>query len=469
MLCDKAWLEQILPNINMSGLSDSTNITLTMSIDSRTIEKGELFIALPGTQTDGHAFVHKAFERGALGALISNKACLSNIPASLLKDKIILQVPDTMQALIQLAKAWRLTLTMPIVGITGSIGKTSTKAMLEAILKTAGIHAYVSYKNQNTIIGVCLNLFKVTPAHTCAVFELGINDTGEMKQLVDVLRPTIGLITTITHAHAERIGSLASIAREKRSIFSFFSSSNIGIVCGDQPLLVDNGYHHPIARFGTKTGNHVQARKITIVEKEAEKLVTTFMLKWYQKKSLVTLPTHHLGMVNNAIAAATIAYHLNVPFEAVISGLENYQGVDQRFELKKLSHKKSTLINDCYNANPESMKAALIAFDRMNVEGDKIAILGNMLELGDRAIFWHRRIGRLLNQLKSLNTIILVGDLAQHMAYAIPARVNVMSAENWNDAYTKLNEKLKKNDSLILVKASHRMELNKLVDMFDPV
>lgn len=467
MLCDQAWLELAIPNIQMSGLTNDTKFNITLSIDSRHIEPGQFFIALPGSQVDGHNFVEQAIKNGAAGIII-NQTTQHNYSAELLKNIMVLAVPDTMKALVSLAKAWRNTLQIPIVGITGSVGKTSTKEMIGSILKQAGINAYVSYKNQNTIIGVSLNLMKVTLEHTCAVFELGINDQGEMSDLVDIVRPTVALITTITHAHAERIGTLEDIAREKRNIFKFFSPTNVGIISGDTPLLTNTSYPHPIARFGTKTSNHVQARKINIIEKDANSLVTTFVLKWYDKKSTVTLPTHHRGMINNALAAATLAYHLNIPFQAVIKGLENYEGTSQRFEIKKVIKTNSTFINDCYNANPESMKAALIAFDQLKSSGKKIAVLGNMLELGDRAIYWHRRIGRLLRQLKSIDTLILVGDLAQHMAYSIPSSVEINMAQNWQEAYSKLDTKIShEKDSLVLVKASQGMALTKLIEAFD--
>ncbi len=466
MLCDKAWLELAIPSVRISGLPNDQKQLITLSIDSRSIEPGQFFIALPGTQSDGHNFIEQAIKNGAAG-IIANQVSLKKLSLNIPDEIIVLAVLDTMQALINLAKAWRNTLTIPIVGITGSVGKTSTKGMLESILKAATINAYVSYQNQNTIIGVSLNLLKVTHKHTCAVFELGINDKGEMAELVDILRPTLGLITTITHAHASRIGSLEDIAREKRTIFKFFSASQVGIICGDHPLLNNLSYAHPIARFGTKTFNHVQARKIAIIEKEHNELATTFVLKWYNKKATITLPTHHQGMINNALAAATLAYHLNVTLEDVIRGLENYQGIAQRFEMKKMHKTSGMLINDCYNANPESMKAALIAFDRIKAPGEKIAILGNMLELGDRAVYWHRRIGRLLRNLKSINSLILVGDLAQHMAYSIPAHMEVSTALDWQEACKQLDEKIShKKEPLILVKASLGMALGKLVETF---
>lgn len=465
MFCNKAWLEQATPNLKVSGPLDDNNITVTLAIDSRSVEPGQFFIALVGTRVDGHDFIAQAIAAGAIGIII-NEEKQTTIQSLLPQNIIVCTVPDTMKALIDLAKAWRKNLTIPIIGITGSVGKTSTKEMLGSILKAANMNAYVSYKNQNTLIGVSINLLKVSPEHTCAVFELGINDQGEMRELVDVVRPALGLITTITHAHAERIGTLETIAKEKRDIFHYFTSSNVGIISGDHPLLVNMSYHHPIARFGTKTSNHVQARKIAIVEKGPDKLSITFTLKWYNQKALVSLPTHHQGMVNNALAAAALAYHLNISLDTVVQGLETYEGTAQRFEMRTMKT-KGKLINDCYNANPESMKAALIAFDRMKTSGTKIAILGNMLELGDRSIYWHRRIGRLIKELSSINGLILVGDLAHHIAYSMPSSIEVSTAQDWQEACELLNKKMPNiAEPLILVKGSLGMSLGRLVETF---
>lgn len=434
---------------------------VNVSIDSRSIQPGEFFIAIKGLNFDGHDFVKDALARGASGALIQRDRIDSIAGA---QEGFFIIVDDTMQSFTALAKAWRQRLTCPVVGITGSVGKTSTKEMVRSILLAAGIDAYVSFKNFNNIFGLCYNILRIPLWVQAAVFEVGINEKGEMEQLADILRPTIGLITNIGHAHLEGLGnSLGSVASEKRQLFKFFSGHDVGIVFGDQPLLSDISYVHPIAKFGLKTKNQVQARKVVVCSDEKNNLTTKFFIKWYGKKAAITLKTNHQAMVINALAASAVAYFLNVSFEAVVKGLEEYQGFEHRFEMKKLRDGKGMLLNDCYNANPESMKAAIVAFSQLTSKGLKIAVLGDMLELGDREAYWHRQIGRVLAKVGGCQHLILVGQRARGIAHTAPRSLPVIMASDWQEAHEHLEKLLAQPDALVLVKASHGIHLERMV------
>ncbi|MFH0898772.1 MAG: UDP-N-acetylmuramoyl-tripeptide--D-alanyl-D-alanine ligase [bacterium] len=439
---------------------------ITVSIDSRTIKPGQLYWALKGEHFDGHDFVQHAIKAGARAVVVQDLTILQACVWEIDQPVMVVLVSDTYKALVNIAKAWRKELKIPVVGITGSVGKTSTKEMLASILKHAGINAFTSFKNQNNTIGLPLNILNVEKHHEVAVFELGISTKGEMAVLVDILCPDIALITCIAHAHGQGLGTLPEIAEEKRRIFKNFTESNVGVIFGDQGLLSDVAYAHPVARFGFKIKNQVHARKVCLFSDDEGNLTLHFTLRWYDKKVAMSLPGHHKGLICNALAASTLAYLLKIRLEDVVQGLKTYAGVENRFEIKPLKGLQGRIISDCYNANPESMKAALAAFDLMKAPGEKIAVLGDMLELGAHEVYWHRQIGRALNRFPSIKNIVLVGQRAQNIASTAPAGVTILLADDYKEAGKVLKSLLDKKDSLVLVKASHGMNLSEMVQDF---
>lgn len=436
----------------------------SVSIDTRTLESGQIFVALEGSLVNGHDFLQDAVAKGA-AALIIQKNEAHRID-SLHSSCPIIIVPDTFDALVSLARAWRARFSYPVVGITGSVGKTTTKEMVRTILDRAGVSACVSYKNQNTLVGLCLNILRMRYDHEAAVFEVGISQKGEMATKIDVLRPTIGVITTVAHAHMDGLGSLVEIAQEKKKLFSHFTFDDIGIVCGDNKLLTCAPYEHPVIRFGMSTKNHVQARQIKHIASQGDgpPLITRFALKFYREKRHAYLKTNHMGNVYNSLAAATVAHLLGVDLSTVCDGLASFGGFEERFERRVLKKGRGVLISDCYNASPESMRAALLAIDEIETAGKKIAILGDMLELGEKESFWHRQIGRVLNRTSTVNSVILVGKRARAIGETVHMHTDVSYADDWEQAVRVLEDKACAKDSLILVKASHAMELDRLVE-----
>lgn len=473
MLLSKSFLLNALPNamffcngVQLKAVDEwifyNSGKEIEVSFDSRSIIKDSIFFALKGQRVDGHDFLDQALQSGA-GAFVVSKD-YAPINRAKFSDKLVIVVPDTYQALVDLAKSWRLTLDIPVVGITGSIGKTSTKEILRSILKQTDIPFYISMKNQNTFIGLCANILNVTSSCRVAAFEVGISEPGEMSIKADILRPTIGLITRISYSHMSQFGSLQNIANEKRLLFKHFKDKEVGIIFGDQPILTDVCYYHPISTFGFKTKNRVQARKVAINTDESGMLVTEFNFKWYGQRSKIKFNNINQGIVSNALAASTIAYFLKVPFASVIKGIESYTSFDNRFEQKKLKNDLGFMISDCYNANPESMKAAITAFDQMQNKGKKIVVLGDMLELGNREVYWHRNLGKLLNKVLNINFIILVGNLIKYTQSMILPGVPVVHVKDWHEAEKVLMEQLNQSSSLVLVKASHGVSLDKLVE-----
>lgn len=435
---------------------------VSFAVDSRSVKPGDIFVALDGAKVDGHEYLQNALQQGASGLLLAEakKDLLATLDQSLLQKKLVILVADPLQAFIKLASAWRDQFKYPVVGITGSVGKTSTKEILKTILQTNGTPFIASEGNQNTRVGIAMNIFKMRAHHQVAIFEMGISKRGEMAELAKIARPTTAIVTNIGHAHMEGLGSLADIATEKRAIFSYFNESSIGIINGDQTLLSSVGYAHPVIKFGYKTINQVQARKI-----QAGSEAIRFVLKLYREKFTVTLPHPHEGAVMNCLAASAVAYLLNIPTEIIVKGIQQPIIVAGRYEEKTLAGNKGQVIHDCYNANPESMKAALLAFQKMQTKAQKIAILGDMLELGVNAPFWHRQLGRFLRKVPSLKHVILVGDMVKWTYKTVPVGITVDLVPTWEEAVEKLETQLVK-ESVVLVKGSRGLLLENLVQKF---
>lgn len=429
------------------------------NIDTRCINKGDIFFALSGAQCDGHDFLSQAVQKGAGGLCIQGdkKHLLDALDKKSVEKIVVIVVPDTHYALIRFATVWRTQFDYPVVGITGSVGKTSTKELLASVLDLHGISYMASYGNQNAKIGIALNMLRMRSTHKVAIFEVGINKRGEMAKLVNMLRPTTAVITNIGHSHMEGLGSIADIALEKRDIFKYFTPESIGIINGDQLLLSQVGYVHPVLKFGSKTTNQIQARKICISNSK-----TSFILKIYKEKYLVEVQNVHAGVVFNALAVTSVAHQLGVPNQTIITAIAQNSVVPGRFEMRPLKAKKGSVIDDCYNANPESMKAALLAFQKIDTSAKKIVVLGDMLELGLNSPFWHRQLGRFLRKIPSLKHAILVGDLVKWTKKTVPVGLSVSVAPTWKEAVSLLNETME-SDTLVLVKGSRGMGLVNLV------
>lgn len=442
MFFNNEFLKKVIPSVEIFG---TINKSPEIEIDSRRCKKGDIFFALKGNQLNGHDFVLDAVANGADVIVIDTDH--THLKRSLMRTDIaVVIVPDTHHALLELAKSWRKSFDLKVIGITGSVGKTTTKEMVVEILKNNHSSFVYSSGNFNTLIGVSLTIFKIRKDHQYAVLEMGINQRSEMEQLVDIVDPSIAAITYVAHSHVSGLGSLSDIAIEKRKIFKNFTENSIGIVNGDQQLIGCVGYSHPVVKFGTKTTNQIQARKIKVDAKGVK-----FILKLYKNKYDILIEQGNYGTVNNACAAAAIAKTLHIQDDVIIKSLNKSMPIKGRFEHKDLLNNRGKLIDDCYNANPESMKNAIQAFEAIKTTDKKIAVLGDMNELGIDSPYWHRQVGRFLKKAPSIDQIILVGKMIYYAQETLP-QVNIIYYQNWQDALTYLqNETL---SMLILVKGS---------------
>jgi UDP-N-acetylmuramoyl-tripeptide--D-alanyl-D-alanine ligase len=344
MRFDNAFITKILPETVV--VSGNFPENATFSIDSRVIQEGDIFVAIKGIAFDGHDFLVQAFQKGAAGAIIaeSKKDILKKIKD--IDSKFILVVKDPLEAFIKLASVWRLQFNYPVIAITGSVGKTSTKEMLAQIMTYAGKKYIVSHGNQNTRIGLALNMFRMRADHELAIFEVGISKRGEMAELAHLLRPTSAVITNIGHQHMDGLGSLNDIALEKRDIFKYFTENSIGIISGDQPILANVSYQHPVIKFGAKTTNQVQARKMRVSGSHI-----SFILKIYKNKYSVVFNHPHVGAVFNVLTATAAAYWLGVSDKIIIDAIQKPCVVAGRFEERQVNGNRGVLINDCVSTN----------------------------------------------------------------------------------------------------------------------
>jgi len=456
---DRKFISSALPEADV--LYDTFPEEWAFSIDTRTLKKGDIFVAIDGQKTDGHNYVVDAVEKGAAGLIIDSakKKSLEKINKKLLKNKLVILVGDTYQAVYRLAKVWRANFNIPVVGITGSIGKTSTREMVTNILQQKEKKFVATWGNYSSLLGLSLSLLKIRDHHEIGVFEVGISKRGDMSRAVDILRPTVAVITAVGHSHMEGLGALTDIASEKRIIFKYFNDDMVGIVNGDQAPVADVGYMHPVLKFGAKSTNQIQARKIRVNSDQI-----TFILKIYKNKYPVCLQSSHEGRVVNALAAASICQLLNIDDQTIVEGLQRPLTVGRRFEWLPLKNGKGVLIDDSYNASPESLRAALLAVEHIKTEAYKIAVIGDMLELGVDSAFWHRQIGRFLRKTSSIQEVILVGKRVKSAETVIPSGIKVSLAKTSEEALS-IVKKFNKKELLILIKGSRDMHLNAIVDV----
>jgi UDP-N-acetylmuramoyl-tripeptide--D-alanyl-D-alanine ligase len=426
-------------------------VTVTgISTDSRSVCPGELFVPLRGEKFDGHDFLTQAVRRGAAACLSEDVIAGFPVP--------VIQVADTLQALGDIAAAVRRDFSGPVVAVTGSSGKTTTKEMLAAILsgtapglKTEG--------NFNNLVGLPLTLFRLASEHCWAVLEMGMSARGEIARLAEIALPDVGIITNVGPAHLETLHGLDGVARAKGELFAALKAGGTAVINADDErvaqLPVANGVRRLL--FGFSASAEIRAEEVAVAG-----AAVSFRLVLPEGAWPVTLAVAGRHNVNNALAAAAAAAALTVPAAAIVRGLQAFRGGRGRMELVDLGN-GTVLIEDTYNANPLSVRAALTALDEMGKGGRRIAVLGDMLELGAEAAELHRQIGAEAAQ--RCDVLILLGAMAGETAagarqQGMPAdRVQIVSSHA--EAADRLRSLLRPGDRL-LVKGSRGMQMEKV-------
>lgn len=421
---------------------------LDVCTDTRKIKAGDLFVPIVGENFDGHSFIAQAFENGAV-------CCLSANDVDMHKGNIIIRVEDTRQALKDLAEYYISLFDIPVIGITGSVGKTSTKDMIASVisrrynvLKTEG--------NLNNEIGLPITAFKLTSEHEAVVLEMGMSGFGEIHSLAKVARPNIAVITNIGVSHIENLGSRSGILTAKSEIFDYFVNSDKAVLNADDDMLlnIDAKLKNDIIWYGIKSRRGIYAANLI-----SRGLAGTSFALITDKGGIdidVKAPGEHV--VSNALAAAAVGLELGISLEDIKAGIEAFVPTGMRMSISK-GENGCTLINDAYNANPVSMKSALDVL--AEAEGPKVAVLGDMLELGVIAEEMHKSIGAYAANL-GIDTIICIGELGKYIAEgARTAGSENVRFFDTQDGFLAEGLSLITPDCSVLLKASRGMHFEK--------
>lgn len=417
-------------------------------LDSRQVEEGFLFFATRGERVDGHSFISQAAKKGA-ALVICEEAPGVDIPYIL--------VENSFDALKKTAAFYREQLTIPIIGVTGSVGKTSTKEMIAAglstrfcVLKTQG--------NFNNEVGLPLTILRIRRQHQAAVVEMGINSFGEMSRLSQIAKPDICVITNIGQCHLENLIDRDGVLRAKTEIFAYMNKNGHVILNGDDDKLVTIKEVHGKKPyfFGLHTDGQNTA---TAGEIQSHGLFGSDFTMWLFDDTLkvhVPLPGQH--MVINALAAALTGRILGMTNEEILAGIASVQPTGGRSHIMKLADK--TVIDDCYNANPVSMKSAIDLL--MTAEGSKTVILGDMFELGSETLALHKEVGEYAAH-AGADKLIFIGELSKQM-FEGAAQLRGAS-EHYRDkkAFFEAHTPSDFADTTVLIKASRGMQFEEIV------
>lgn len=373
--------------------------------DSRSVERGDVFVALRGARFDGHRFVGDALEKGAAGVVVDR-----SVPENLIArfSPVVIEVEDTLRALGDMAAGWRKKFPVPVGVLTGSNGKTTTKEMTARILEKT-FRLLSTQGNFNNLIGVPLTLLELGPSHERVLIEMGMNRHGEIKRLTSIAQPQYGALLNIGPAHLERFEDLRDIARAKAEMLEAMSRDAVLVFNRDDPLVreISAGWTGRSLSYGCggDGGADVQLLRADDLQ-EGQRLV----LRWDAVEIECTL--HVFGEHNrsNALAAAAMAVAMGAAADSVKQGLEAFAGVPGRGAVLRMQG--ITLIDDTYNANPRSMQCALETLTRMSGDAQRYAVLGDMLELGSFAPEAHRALGALCAA-AGLSAMVLIGEYAE--------------------------------------------------------
>src|SRR5262245_5290052 len=427
-----------------------------VSIDSRTVAAGELFVAIAGRRHDGHDHLEAAVGRGAAGALVARGRAL---PPGLPGGLAVVAVDDTTRALGALAAGHRAGFSGALVAITGSNGKTTTKEMCGAILAAAG-PCLRTAGNLNNQFGLPLTLLRRSAGHRFAVVEIGMNHRGEIAPLATIARPTVAVVTNVGTAHIEHLGSRDEIAREKGDLLAALGPQGTGVIPADDDFAaaLAGRMRGRLLRFGRGAGADVRAGRV-----EAEGAGFRFELATPFGAAPVFVPGFGETAVANALAAAAAALAAGASLEHVAEGLAGHLPVAGRLERRELPG-GAVLIDDSYNANPQSMEVALRMLAAAPVSGRRIAVLGDMGELGPTSDKAHGEAGRLAAQL-GLDRLFALGRQAECVAAgareAGMGAAGIHVAESHEELARRLQAELAAGD-WVLVKGSRSMHMERI-------
>ena len=418
--------------------------------DSRNVVPGCLFLPWVGEKFDGHDFIDAALDKGAAGCLCAK------LPQDLRPDKFYIKVDDTRLALRALASAYREKFSIPFVQITGSVGKTTTKEMVAAVLG-AKYKVLKTPENYNNEIGTPLTLFGLEPEHEAAVIETGMNHFGEIEYLGAMVRPDVAVISNIGDAHIEFLGSREGILKAKCEILEHLKEDGLLVLNGDDALL--NTVQSPFRTVRCGQSEHCQARVLEIADHGVEGITCTVVTE--KDRYALSIPAPGAYMVYSASIAVAVGEALGLSHDEIVQGVAAYEPAGSRMRVLHLPEGR-ILLDDCYNANPQSVAAALEVLAKTECDR-RIAVLGDMGELGELTDQAHYNMGALATML-GIDFVAAIGEKAARIADgAAQSGGETLHFADRQEALKMLKEELKPGTAM-LVKASHAMHFGQLVD-----
>lgn len=426
-------------------ISPGTDSFTGVSIDSRKIQHGELFIALKGDRFDGHDFLPEALRNGS-GAIVSRP------PDRAFRDKTIISVSDTLKALQDVGRRRRCARNIPAVAITGSNGKTTTKELISSILGTR-YRVLKNAGNLNNHIGLPLSLTRITGADEVIVLEMGASGPGEIRQLCGIAVPDYGVLTNISHAHLEGFGDIATVRKTKLELLE---SVSLAVVNADDDFLMEglqqSGFQGKLIRYGIKNPSDIYASDIELKERGSR-----FVMHAQGRTMEISPQISGMFNISNLLAAAAVGFLFDIAPESIKEAIEFFTGVPMRLEVREVDGVK--VISDVYNANPASMEEAVKELVR-NRKGRVIAVLGDMLELGTYEEEAHRKLGRLMSDLR-IDIFLAVGRCMSVAASEFRGEVHRLQTSA--EAAKVLRDIREKGDT-VLIKGSRGMRMEKVLE-----
>jgi len=451
------WTEQELSSALKQSIRTSINAT-GISIDTRTLQPGDIFIAIHGAHVNSHAFVIEAFQKGAVAAIVSEPVCLE-------KRYPVLYVSDTLQALNDMAGYRRIHVNARYAAITGSVGKTSMKEMLAGALGHAGV-VYSTAGNLNNHIGVPLSLVRMQKNTDFAIFEMGMNHAGEIRPLSKLVQPEVAVITTVDAVHLEFFDSVSAIADAKAEIFEGVSLGGTVLLPADNSffnqLVIRTKQYSAITRivgFGTSDDLEVQAR---LLDYEPDGSGSRIRAKIFGKTIAYRLALSGKHQALNSVAALAVVALWGQDIEKAscfFSAFAGAEGRGRRHYLTLKGKRHIELIDDSYNASPVSVKAALEVLS--SARGRKIVVLGDMFELGEDAPGLHKDLLKFIIQ-AGIDRVFLAGTYMHQLFQVLPDTIQAIHVESAGQLKESLVDTLQDGDT-VLIKGSHGMKMYEVV------
>ena len=436
----------------------SASIFGGVTTDTRKVEEGMLFVALKGEKFDGHDFIAEAAKKGAIGAIVNKDYDVSRLEDV---EIDILAVNDTLKAYQDLAKLWRSKFSIPVIGITGSNGKTTTKDLTAAVL-SGKWNVLKTQANFNNEIGLPMTLLQLNKSYDVAVVEMGMRGLGQIKLLTDIAKPTMGVITNVGETHMELLGSIENIAKAKSEMAQAIEIDGKVVLNADDEHVAKM---HEVTKarpiyFGINHAADVKAFNVKTVG-EGKTEFDAFIGENMAHFTLNMLGIHN---VYNCLAALAVGYACGLTIEEMQKGLASFKPTAMRFEYKKVGD--FNVINDAYNASPMSTKAALSNLAKVT-DGRKILVMGDMFELGSVEVKAHEDIAVQAKE-AGVSIIVTRGTLTQNTArkareIGIP---EVYECANHEEAVAILKKVLQKDDT-VLFKGSHGMHMEKIIELLE--